>query len=379
MFRPIFRKEIVSHVLSLRFGATFILCLLLVFASIFVTSHKHESDVKQIPARVATAQKEMKRIMDSTDDGKRRLDRVVRYMGRIDVLRVPELSWAAQGLWPHMPGAVRTTIEECEPLGDDTSGSPLAKLLPIPDLVYVVGVVLSLLAILFAFDSICGEKESGTLRLMLSNAVPRDSVLLAKWLGGYAVLIVPFLIAAVGGLGYAWWKGLLEMSASNLQRIGVVLAVACLYISVFFTLSLVVSAATHRAATALFFCLLIWVAWILVIPNLAPVAAKIVEPTPSVKKINTEKIEIDKDIDLRKERLTLTSGELQYGQKIERLKEKLDREGERLKERLDRYFERTVERQTALAETLGRVSTLACWTYSAVALTDTGPDAHKIL
>ena len=42
-----------------------------------------------------------------------------------------------------------------------------------------------LLAIVFGYDAICGEKERGTLRLMLSCSVPRDTVLLAKWIGGF--------------------------------------------------------------------------------------------------------------------------------------------------------------------------------------------------
>jgi len=35
--------------------------------------------------------------------------------------------------------------------------------------------------------------------------------------------------------------------------------------------------------------------------------------------------------------------------------------------------------QTGLAETLGKISPAVCWTYSAVALTDTGPGAYQQL
>ena len=43
----------------------------------------------------------------------------------------------------------------------------------------------------------CGEKESGLLRLVLSNAAPRHQVLLSKWFGGYVTLIMPFLLAVL--------------------------------------------------------------------------------------------------------------------------------------------------------------------------------------
>ena len=41
------------------------------------------------------------------------------------------------------------------------------------DFTFIVQVVLSLFAILFTYDTINGERESGTLKLAFSNAVPR--------------------------------------------------------------------------------------------------------------------------------------------------------------------------------------------------------------
>ena len=43
----------------------------------------------------------------------------------------------------------------------------LFKLFTPPDLLYVIKVILSLCAMLFAFDMVCGEKEAGTLRQSL--------------------------------------------------------------------------------------------------------------------------------------------------------------------------------------------------------------------
>ena len=368
------RKEIVSHVLSLRFGVTFILFILLVFASIYVTTREYERDMAQFAAGERSAMDHLAEIMKVEDLG-RRARRLMRWGGRLDAVPVPPLSSVAQGLRPSMPISLHTNKERSRNIGRGSDTNPLAGMVRIPDMVYIVSVVLSLLAILFAFDSICGEKESGTLRLMLANPVPRDSILLGKWVGGYVVLVLPFLIAAIGGLGYAWQRGALEASGENLQRLAALLAVACLYISVFFTLSLFVSATTHRAATALFLCLLIWVAWILVVPNLAPVVAKIVSPAPSVEKINAEKRAVDKETNLRIRRMALTSGELYYGRESRQKQEAIRKEGNHRKRQWDRFLDEAMSRQTGLAETLGRLSPSVCWTYAATALTDTGPEA----
>jgi ABC-type transport system involved in multi-copper enzyme maturation permease subunit len=252
---------------------------------------------------------------------------------------------------------------------------PLLGSLSLPDFVYVVNVVLSLLAILFMFDAVCGERESGTLGLVLSNAVPRHALLLGKWIGGYLTLLVPFLLAVAGGLVYAASRGALE--AGQLPRVVLLVVVACLYVAVFFNMSLFISTTTRRPATSLLVCLLVWVVSTLAIPNLAPVTAKILEPTPSLEKIRAEKAAVDREIDLKLRRLTLTSGELSYGRKIELAQENLNSERERRKKRWDEYYEETRARQVRLAETLGRLSPSACWTYAATALADTGAGAYE--
>ena len=54
----------------------------------------------------------------------------------------------------------------------------------IADLVFIIGVFLSLMVFLLSYDSISGEREEGTLRLVFSYNVPRDTFLLGKYIGG---------------------------------------------------------------------------------------------------------------------------------------------------------------------------------------------------
>ena len=62
------------------------------------------------------------------------------------------------------------------------------------DFTFIFQVVLSLFAILFTYDAINGERESGTLRLTYSCPVPRATYLLAKLAGAWTGLVVPLLI-----------------------------------------------------------------------------------------------------------------------------------------------------------------------------------------
>jgi ABC-type transport system involved in multi-copper enzyme maturation permease subunit len=54
---------------------------------------------------------------------------------------------------------------------------------PLVDLVFVVTILMSLVALIFAYDAVSGEKEDGP-KLVLANGVPRHRILLGKVIGG---------------------------------------------------------------------------------------------------------------------------------------------------------------------------------------------------
>jgi len=376
MLRILVRKEIVSHILSLRFTVTFTLFIVLVFSSMYVMVSNYKQDEAEYYARARASQDHLNNIL-SEEDQDRVWGRLFRDEGRDCEVPVAALSWLGQGLQPAQPAAVNLKGRNTRSVDRGLTRNPLLGLFHVPDFVYVVNTALSLLAILFMFDAVCGEKEAGTLRLVLSNSVPRHQVLLGKWIGGYIVLVIPFLVSVAGGLIFAWARGVLEPNADTAIRVLALTGIACLYIAAFFNLGLFISTTTKRPATSLLVCLLVWVTCIVVIPNLGPVAARILKPTPSRKGIEAAKQAVDREINLRSQRLTLTSGELSYGDKIQRQREELDDERNRRKRELDRYFRRSQKEQLDLARTLGRASPSASWVYSAVALAGTGPDAFE--
>jgi ABC-type Na+ efflux pump permease subunit len=68
------------------------------------------------------------------------------------------------------------------------------------DLMFIVQVVLSLFAILFTYDSICGEREAGTLKLNFANPIPRTSYIISKIVGSWLGLSIPLIIPMLLGL-----------------------------------------------------------------------------------------------------------------------------------------------------------------------------------
>lgn len=378
MLGLIIRKEILSNILSLRFGVTFLLFIVLIFTSIYVTANEHEVEISRYGSRVRGFNERLADILEEKD-GERLHDRLFHDEGKSDAVPVAKLAWLGQGLQSDLPVGIVATRGSSQNIDRGLTRNPLMGMLPAPDFVYMVNVVLSLLAILFMFDSVCGEKEMGTLRLILSNSVPRYELLLGKWIGGFLVLMAPFLIATAGGIVYAWATGVLQGEPENLLRIGVIVLLAACYIGVFFNLSMFVSATTHNSATALLICLLLWVVFILAVPNMAPVTAKIMSPTPSPKKIEAEKRAVREETNLKKQRLNVTSGELRYGDAMKRKQEALDAQRDRELARWDRYYDNARKNQFDLAQALGRISPSASWIFASTALTDTGPAFYQRL
>ena len=77
--------------------------------------------------------------------------------------------------------------------------NPLMHAFPVFDLATISALLLSLVALFFAYDSVSGERQAGTLSLLFSNPVPRAHLLLGKWLGGLACTGLPVVAGFVSG------------------------------------------------------------------------------------------------------------------------------------------------------------------------------------
>ena len=119
------------------------------------------------------------------------------------------------------------------------------------DWAFVIGYVLSLIALLFTFDAISGEREHGTLRLMLANPIPRHTVLMGKFLGAFISVNIPFVIAVLMNLLVISTSSAVHLSADEWGRLGIIIGIALLYLSLFLALGLLVSARVRQSAVSL--------------------------------------------------------------------------------------------------------------------------------
>jgi len=171
-------------------------------------------------------------------------------------------------------------------LGQTHSGNDR---LPVPqplDWMFVVTLVLSMSAFLLAYDAVSGERQDGTLRLLLSYPVPRFQVLAGKLLAVWICLAAPFLTGALLSLLIGTLWGGLRWNGEDAAKIGLVLLLG-LWAALFFTLAaLLVSSLTRDPATSLGVLALLWVTAVVVVPALGGLLAHRLAPIPAESEIN---------------------------------------------------------------------------------------------
>ena len=142
------------------------------------------------------------------------------------------------------------------------------------DWAFIIGSILSLIALLFTFDAFSGERESGTLRLMLANSVPRHTVLIGKFLGALLSISIPFALAVLVNLLLISTASAVHLTTETWGRLGIIFFLALLYTSLFLALGLLVSTRVQRSAVSLMILLLTWVTFVVFMPStLASIAS----------------------------------------------------------------------------------------------------------
>ena len=135
------------------------------------------------------------------------------------------------------------------------------------DWAFVIGYVLSLIAILFSFDSISSERERGTLRLMLSNSVPRHTVLIGKFLGALLSISIPFTLAILMNLLVISMSREIDLGADVWIRLCIIFIISILYLCLFIALGLLVSSSVQNSVVSLVILLLTWCTFVIFIPR----------------------------------------------------------------------------------------------------------------
>lgn len=143
---------------------------------------------------------------------------------------------------------------------------PLAILQNIIKYISIVGAVL---AIFLGFDTFSGEKENGTMRLLLSRPLYRDQLISGKLLGGSLVIGLLLTVTLIfNTFLFAVVSGVIP-GIGDIARLCVFIVIAFSYMISFYIATVFTSIKTRDRAFGFLIMLVIWVGVSFVIPQLA--------------------------------------------------------------------------------------------------------------
>ena len=197
----------------------------------------------------------------------------------------PKLAFFDPGLLPVLPTSTfleahKQNLFHFRPTRDEAPGRFLTM-----SPAGLLQALLPLWAILFAYDSVTGERAKGTLAQLFVSGVSGRHLLLGKLLGVLQVLaiaalpsvIVPMLIgAAFAGRGSGEWVTFLWIVL--LYVLGMLVWTAA---------SVMVSAISRKSSTALGVLLAVWVGQTVLVPRIAQATMDVFVPLPSLQAFET--------------------------------------------------------------------------------------------
>jgi ABC-type transport system involved in multi-copper enzyme maturation permease subunit len=289
----------------------------------------------------------------------------------------------------------RSTISEREPVklfGSYYSEETLFALFRYFDLAFIIQVVLSLFAILFTYDAINGEKESGTIQLTFSNSLPRAHFILGKYVGTSLGLILPLLIPILLGILLVLLMKV-PFSALDWFRLSGFIGISILYIIFFASLGILTSILTKRSTISFLISLVAWVLIVFIVPRAASMVAGQMIQVPSAAELDSQREAYAKDrwnqhiediqklystrhavvesMSEEKQKIYNEEHEWEYMQQDDSLRQQVTKSIDDYGIRLNEDFRNNKMRQERLTYTLSRISPASAFQLATMNLAQT--------
>ena len=159
------------------------------------------------------------------------------------------LSIFANGLDANMGRMYEETGLGIEVHQSQQSVNRLFSLFAAPDMLFIIKVILSLIALLMSFDVVSGEKEHGTLKLMLTSGAQKTSLLIGKLLGRFCLVFVPFILLFLMSFIVVSVLPAVQIDNHVIYSFFLIILVSAAYVSIFLSLGMFCSTLTHRTSS----------------------------------------------------------------------------------------------------------------------------------
>jgi ABC-type transport system involved in multi-copper enzyme maturation permease subunit len=387
MFKTLLLKEIHESVMNFRFWLITLLCLILIPLGLYIASKNYQSMLDEYQI-----------------NEKKYIEQTLGTIGGGDQMQgffqPSPLSIFSSGFRDYLPVRAITsndgfvTIEK--KLQDGNLQSVLFGKI---DFVFIITNFLSLLALIFTFGSISYECEQGTLKLLLSNQVPRWKLITAKILGNYFVFLAPFIVSIILGLVIIQWiTGINFLSSPLWPNLLMILVYSMLFLFMFFNLGIWASIISRNTIMSIVILLFIWIFLSLIIPRISPMIAQVIFPVKTedayLRDSKILKQQIEKQFDNERRDLLkrvinenevkikfasgmpdlseITEKETNYSQLVKPIDKKYETELNQSLGKLEKEYSQSKFHQMEIAANLSRISPVSSFTYLITELSNTG-------
>lgn len=284
MLKTLIKKEMIETVYDLRFVIASLLFITLIPLSMYVSRIDYEQ-------RLSAYQQESQiwRAHHGTPE----------WDSKGHGFRAPPvLSVFVLGLDPYLPDEVVTDFSGVfQTVKEPNTDGALAVLLGQIDFRFCMVYVVSLMALVFTFNTISGERERGTLRLLIACSVPRGTLLFCKWLSKTLVLIIPFLVAVCIALLVLNASPQIDLNTPKLvYAIAMILGISLLLIVCMTILGVCLSTYATGSIQSITLLLTTWVILVLGIPKVTPMIANIIHRPECRRVISMRKTALTEDL-----------------------------------------------------------------------------------
>ena len=255
MIKILIKKELKTILISPKFSAIFAICSILILLSVYVGIQDYRASM----AHYETA--------NSLTDQELHNQKNWSYLNTTITLRPDPMQIFVSGINNDI--GRQASIQRSQTIKltrSNYADNTIFAVFRSMDLMFIFQIVLSLFAILFTYDAINGEREKGTLKLSFANPLPRNAYIAAKLTGSWLGLVIPLLIPLLLGVALVLVYRI-PMSGVHWFRLGLFLSLSVVYFSLFICLGVLVSSLTRRSSVSFLYLLVIWVAFVLVIPR----------------------------------------------------------------------------------------------------------------
>lgn len=389
MLKHLILKEIREIITNARSLFVLLICCILIPLGLYISTKEYEQNL--------AAYKDARQMYEEQYKDKNDINLIIQ-----GYIPPSPLSIFSSGLSNYLPDKITTNSKGYWQSEKDFGiNNPIALLFGKIDFLFIVTYILSLLAFMFTFNSITGEKESGTLRLVASNSVSRWEIILAKIIGNYLVFLLSFITGVLLGLILILLiTSVSILTPQYLVPLLVIFIISLLFLFILFNVGIWLSIRTKNSGASITASLLLWVLITIIIPKVSPMIAQVIKPIETEEVVNKQKTlkrdeiraefgkasgdllaSIMKESGLNAETFSLWSewnnplfanARASYDKKANEIRKKYDDLTNEAIEKIEKDYNTKKQVQQSISKNISRISPVSCFTYLITDFTNTG-------